>query len=272
MRIPPYWTWQDYAVLDRKGKEKKYSALGWSFETLEGARQDAVARAKRYLERPLREEIVESIQQDGQEVGAITRNRYGSLVLNTTSVCFVDVDFPVLETQGVLDSLSLMFSPAKKRRRLETLRQGTLDWLKGWFAKNLQRSFRLYETAAGARLLFTDRLYNPASDDVAALFAELGSDMLYRKLTLKQECFRARLTPKPWRCGWRRPPNQYPWETQEAQERYRTWQRDYESHCEGYGICRLVEVLGEECGEAAINGIVGLHDEYTCLDGQAELA
>ena len=47
MRIPPSWTWQDYAVLDRKGKEKKYSALGWSFESLEGARQDAVARAKR---------------------------------------------------------------------------------------------------------------------------------------------------------------------------------------------------------------------------------
>ena len=287
MRIPSHWSRQDYTGPDHKGKEKTYSAWGWSFESLSKAKDEAVARAQRvfeavtgggqpdsydYLENPLREEIVESVQQDGQEVAAITRNRYGALVLNTASVCFVDVDFPEFESQGLLDSIALMFSPSKKRARLKARRQRTIDRLKGWFEGNPGRSFRLYETAAGARLLFTDRLYDPASADVAGLFGELGSDKLYRRLTVKQECFRARLTPKPWRCGCKRPPNRYPWETSKAEEKYRAWQRDYESESEGYGICRLVEVLGDACGDETISGIVSLHDEYTCFDGEAELA
>src|SRR5262249_13129913 len=45
-----------------------------------------------YDERPLREEIIEEIRDGGKLVALITRNAYGSLVLNTNRVMFVDVD------------------------------------------------------------------------------------------------------------------------------------------------------------------------------------
>ncbi|MBN1763767.1 MAG: hypothetical protein JW860_00790 [Sedimentisphaerales bacterium] len=43
-----------------------------------------------YLEHPLREEIIESFVQGKEEIAVITRNRYGSLILNSASVCFIE--------------------------------------------------------------------------------------------------------------------------------------------------------------------------------------
>ena len=104
------------------------------------------------------------------------------------------------------------------------------------------------------------------------LLEELGSDTLYRRLTEKQACFRARLTAKPWRVGCNRPPNRYPWKDADAEIKYRKWQRDYEAKCGAYGICELVEVFGKGCGHEKINAVVALHDKHTCGKTAAPLA
>ena len=287
MRIPPYWARGTYSGADGKGRTRIFWACGWSFDSLAAAKKDAAARARRisdllsmggrpdsydYLDRPLREEIVQSLRHGDEEIAVITRNRYGALVLNSPSVCFVDVDFPIVRSQGLLDAIVLLFSPKRRRQRALAGQEKTVQAVRRWAEGNPMRSFRLYRTSAGLRLLFTDRLYDPTSAETATLLSELGSDLLYRRLTLKQECFRARLTPKPWRCGCVRPPNSYPWDAPDAEQAYRRWQGDYETKSEPYTTCRLIETRGGGPAGEHIGTVVSLHDRYTCRAPEAKLA
>ncbi len=287
MRIPQYWAKENYTGVNRKGRELSFWAWGWSFNSLTGAKEEAKVRAKRildaianggnpdsydYLENPLREEIMDSVGPSGKEMAIVTRNRYGSLVLNCQSICFVDVDFPKVQTNGMLDTLLLLFSPKRRLEKTRIVQQDCIGNIKAWSQDHPKRSFRLYQTAAGLRLLFTDKSYDPVSDEVSNLLGDLGSDPLYRKLTLKQECFRARLTPKPWRCGCNRPPNRYPWETPDAEHKYRRWQHKYEAKSKGYATCSFLETFGDPLQDESFSEIVSLHDQFTCRDGKVVLA
>ena len=287
MRIPPYWSKGTYTGADRNGREDTFSAWGWSFDSVAEAESDAAARAKRvferiangvkpdtydYSDRPLREEILERLGRNGDEIAVITRNRYGALVLNSASVCFVDVDFPEVRPQGLGDRIGLLFSKQKRQRRRQEIQDATLMLVRAWAARNPQRAFRLYRTAAGLRLLFTDRLYDPTSNETAELLAELKSDWRYRKLTEKQACFRARLTPKPWRCRCDRPPARYPFDDGGAEEAYGKWLKKYEEKTQGYATCRFVESIGQGDGSAALETIIDIHDRYSCGEAEARLA
>jgi hypothetical protein len=287
MRIPPYWAKGTYAGTDRKGKDQTFWAWGWSFTGLAAAKEDAIARARSifdrltngtridsydYLERPLREEIIDSLRQGEDDIAVITRNRYGALVLNSSSVCFADVDFPELRYQGLVDAVLLFFSKSRRQQRMRAARDATVQAVRDWAERNPQRSFRLYRTFAGLRLLFTDRLYDPTSAETVDLLTSVGSDLLYRRLTEKQECFRARLTPKPWRCGCRRPRNRYPWDDADKERTYREWEQKYEEKTTGYVTCQFVEKLGGGTLDARTNTIVDIHDQYACGETEAKLA
>ena len=212
MKIPRYWTKEDYSGVNHKGQELSVTAWGWSTESLAAAKQHAIERAQKiiekmaggmelqwydYLEHPLREEIIDSVRQGDNEIAIITRNRYGALILNSADVCFVDVDFPRIKANGILEGICLLFSSSKKQQKAQIIREETLQFVQDWARANPQRSFRIYRTFAGLRLLFTDSLYDPASEQVRHLLQELKSDSLYCRLTEKQQCFRARLSPKP---------------------------------------------------------------------------
>ena len=287
MRIPKYWARQTCRGEDPKGRSIVLQTRGWSDASLAAAREKAAQRAQNalarlfreeplgdyeYLDQPIPEEIVDSVGPQGQEIAVITRNRYGSLVLNSASVCFVDIDFPPIQSQGIKDALALLFSKRKRNERKQALEQTTLQNVRSWAQRNSSRLFRLYRTAAGLRLLFTDRLYDPTSRETSSLLQELGSDRLYRRLTEKQECFRARLTPKPWRIGCTRPPTGFPWIDDSAEQEYRQWQRTYEQKSTPYQVCQLVESVGQDASDNTITAIVALHDRYTCTNGAAELA
>jgi hypothetical protein len=289
MRIPRHWAKGSYTGRDRAGNPRTFQAWGWSSSSLEAARSAGEAAARRifdrlqrdeergagpydYLDRPLREEIVESVAHEGAVLAAITRNHYGALVLNTSSVCFADVDFPRAVPNGILDALVLAFSAARREQRRRLAEEATIEHVRGWLRRHPGRALRLYRTCAGLRLLFTDRLYEPASQGIAQLFSELGTDALYRRLTEKQECFRARLTPKPWRCGCPRPPRGYPWNDPAAEQAYREWQRDYEDRSRSFRVCRLLERLGTGPADERIAAVMELHDRHTCGADGAPLA
>ncbi|MBN2291203.1 MAG: hypothetical protein JXM70_02185 [Pirellulales bacterium] len=287
MRIPPYWSRGTFTGTNQKGREETFRAWGWSFDSLAEAQNDAVARAKRifehfisnvdfdrydYVDVPLREEILHRIGEGDDEIAVITRNRYGAMVLNAASVCFVDVDFPPVRGQGLVDSIGLIFSKQKRQQRQEEIQDATLMLVREWAARNPQRSFRLYRTAAGLRLLFTDRLYDPTSSETAELLGELKSDWRYRKLTEKQACFRARLTPKPWRCHCKRPPGRYPFDDGGAEEAYHKWLENYEEKSRGYATCHLIESNGRGAGNDVLDTIIEVHDRYSCGASDTELA
>ena len=289
MRIPPYWARAVHTGKDTKGKNHSYSAFGWSLESLAAAREDASARAKRifdflitgktleqnqyeYLDQPLREEIIETISHNSQEIALITRNRYGALVLNAASVCFADIDFPPMPTKGFIDAILLAFSTKRREQRIQAVRDETIKKVKDWAGQNPDRSFRMYRTCAGLRLLFTDRLYDPTSKETDNFLKALGSDPLYRKLTEKQECFRARLTPKPWRCGCDKPPGQYPWIDADAEKICRQWEQKYQNGTKQYATCELMDTIGTGIKDKAIDTVVELHDQYVLNNAGAVIA
>lgn len=275
MRIPQFWVKESRTGKDIRGKVWTGSAWGWSFKSLSEAQQKAAERASRalerlssgsrperygYLEAPLREEIIETLGSEREPVAVVTRNRYGALVLNAARVCFVDIDFPASKPTGFLHSLSELFSKKRREAQARTQQEASLQAVEAWAQKNRRAAFRVYLTCAGLRLLFTDRLYEPTAGDTEQLFHSFGTDPLYRKLTQKQECFRARLSPKPWRIGCPNPPSRYPWQDSRAEQRYHDWQRGYESKSSGLAVCRLVKEYGKASSEADIQLVISRHD------------
>ena len=63
---------------------------------------------------------------------------------------------------------------------------------------------RLYRTPAGLRLMAVHRPFDPRGEETKACFDALGVDPVYARMCFNQRCFRARLTPKPWRIGLQR--------------------------------------------------------------------
>jgi hypothetical protein len=288
MRIPRFWAIsQAQGKLPESDEIGTFTAVGWSFESLSGAEESARQRAIRiaeraglgerratygYFDRPIREEIEETIAHDGDEHGVITRNQYGALVLNSSRVMFADVDFPAVIPRGFFDAMRLSFSRNARAARSREVEQATWNRVRAWAEANSHRSFRLYRTAAGMRLLLTDRVYEPAAADTTKLLEELGSDPLYRKLTQVQECFRARLTPKPWRCGVAHPPCRFPFIDREAEGKYRRWQSEYEKKSTPYRACELVGTFGTPAQDAIIEQTIRIHDDRACQPNGAPLA
>lgn len=280
MRIPPYWVRESYTGHDTNGQPQTFVAWGWSFQSREEAQDDGRARARRifdymiqgrkperypYLDRPMREEIVQTVPLRGKDIAVLTRNKYGALVLNSANVLFADIDFPAGKPGGG-GLMKRLFGGGGNQPSGEAL---TLGGIQNWAAHNPGRTFRLYRTKAGLRLLFTDKLYEPKSSETAALLASVGSDPMYQLLTQKQESFRARLTPKPWRCDFYNPPNQYPWSDSQSEAAFRAWEREYKQSCAGYKTCELVEEVGLPSGLEEIGMITELHDKIACPgDGQ----
>jgi hypothetical protein len=108
-----------------------------------------------YLDRPVREEIIETLTHDGESIGLITRNRYGALVLNTAKVAFVDVDFPAARPAGIRERVAWLFGPGKRQARQTELEDRVGRDIEEWARRNPQSRFRLYRTCAGYRLLLT---------------------------------------------------------------------------------------------------------------------
>jgi len=243
---------------------------------------------------PIREEVVE---RAGELV--VTRNAYGAKCLNTPDVLFADLDFeprfpgcaavlpfaiaawiaggvlawrfesivigvaalvagPLLG--GVLQHLASSFvlglrgGPERVgQRRIDAWSRAHPDW-----------SLRVYATPAGLRVLVTHRTFDPVSSDVAAFFTALGTDPLYARMCTKQRCFRARLSPKPWRIGLttnlKPRPGVWPVKPERLQER-RAWLDDYDQRSLAFSACRFVRELGTGTSCDAARRVVAFHDE-----------
>ncbi|MHB1155562.1 MAG: hypothetical protein ACYC26_01855 [Phycisphaerales bacterium] len=278
MRIPKYWT---RAAVDETGREvepeRGFWALGWSDVSMDEAKRCAVERARRIVERlskgqdvqggypypnrPIREQIIE---RDDGAGWAITRNSYGSLVLNAANAMFVDIDLPVL---GIGHLIGRLFGKKKSdpsQAIIEQTRQVVTN-MSGMGA-------RLYRTAGGFRLLITSETYDPTGDLTHDLLKAFGTDQRYATLCKVQECFRARLTPKPWRCGVPRFTERYPFKDYAHEQRMAAWVSEYDRAIRNFGVCHCIESIGNGAIAPAIEPIVKLHDQHACRNGGAPLA
>ena len=250
-----------------------------------------------YADRPVREPIMREFHDSTGEISAlVTRNLYGALVLNAARALFVDVDFPepanaagdTAAGKGSADSaprggcLSLLAwllpllaprsttSPGSTTPPAADPLQPILAKAHAWTAANPGWQWRIYRTKAGVRLLATHALFSPGDPQVQQVFEALGADPLYRKLCANQQCFRARLTPKPWRCGYHAPPKRWPFPNADAESEYNHWEKQYLQRCGEWGTCELLEDHGPAHPELA--PLVEFHDAATRISSNLPLA
>jgi hypothetical protein len=240
---------------------------------------------------PIREEIVASY---GETV--LTRNSYGAVCLNTPNVLFADIDFSEwpsarlalfvlgaficgavalgwtlhlgLGCAALMFALLIFYPIASRlhrwwillsggdeqlvRRRIDKFLNAHSDW-----------HVRLYRTPAGLRVLAMHQTFNPSDTEVAECFRTLGTDPIYVRMCLRQQCFRARVSPKPWRIGISRhlrPTGVWPIDPSRLPER-RQWIENYEQAATNYASCRFIEGLGSGVIHPEVSDVQQIHDE-----------
>ena len=286
MKIPKYWIRREGTVSRPDGKALRLFAWGWS-ETSTG---DAEARAGdrfrsleqrvsqgldlprgyAYGDRPVREQIIEEIAGPGGEPDALlTRNSYGSVVLNASRSMFIDVDAkPAASGGGGGGFLKSLFGGGGASKPADP----QLDRLRDVLRQSGAGSFRLYKTAAGFRVLATDRVYTPGSSESEALMRQAGADPAFIQLCRIQDSFRARLTPKPWRVGKPTPPGDFPREDARTQQLFDQWLQEYERAAGSKATCQFVETIGGDNVHPDVAHIVQLHDDRTRATSSLPLA
>lgn len=242
---------------------------------------------------PIREEIV---SRHGEAV--VTRNSYGARCLNTPDVLFADVDFAtrmpwyvptaccvgvplaVLVTGLLMGSWGVALFGSIGALIVGGALVGPVDYilkrLRGGqerLARKRINAFiqthgdwhlRLYRTPAGLRVMAMHRTFDPGEKAVAEFFKALGTDPVYMRMCLNQRCFRARVSPKPWRVGveqhLRPRPGVWPINPERMPDRAR-WVESYEKASQGYAACRYVESLGSGATAQGAREVQEIHDE-----------
>jgi hypothetical protein len=217
---------------------------------------------------PLREEMIEEIKDSsGNRVAVITRNAAGCLVLNTARVMFIDLDIvnaPYLHgtLRGCLTSLFVGWLRKPTPADALSDEEKVLEHIRTWHSKHPDWGMRVYRTKRGFRLLVTHDVFNPTEGNVTQIMQELGADKRYMLLCGAQSCFRARLTPKPWRIKLQKPSTRYPWETPEQELLQREWEEHYHQVIKDYSVCTFVETLGVSNVHPEVEQILHIHDRY----------
>jgi hypothetical protein len=279
MNFPKFWA---------RGEAQGVRAWGWSNEGLAQAAALGGEVAQRiaarlacgnrsqlgryeYGERPLREEVLREFREGTEAPAAvITRNSYGCLVLNTARLLFVDVDIGEAPRQGGV--LGRLFGSKKAVSRHEDARQFVLEQAAAWAGQNANWGWRVYRTRAGLRLAAIHRPFAPEEKVCALVFEALGADPLYRRLCGHQQCFRARLTPKPWRCNVPNPPARWPFEDERAAVSFQRWEKVYLSAANEYATCELIAKIGTTVVSPELTELIATHDEATRCESSLPLA
>jgi len=227
--------------------------LAWLQEQVQfTARGPKQAAMYEYGSGVIREEWLQLLAgTDDAPEAVVTRNRYGAPVLNARSLAMIDVDLPE-EGQRGLAFWKKPPDPAEE----------AVAKLRDWQKQNPRASLRVYRTPKGLRVLRTDEEIPADSAEGQRMLAELCTDPLYAALCKRQQCFRARLGPKPWRAQVSLPPGSFPREGNDA-SRFETWLVEYAMAEATHAACRYTASIGEENIAGTLRRLVAAHDEMS---------
>lgn len=257
---------------------------------------------------PIREEIVRE-WEDADVV--VTRNSYGALCLNTTRAMFVDVDRPephvggfcclgallgailggvggplLLETDWILSAFVGMIAIAlvasilaRVRERCDLRARRPVQWAiersRAWCASRPDWCVVAYETPAGARLLPVHAAFDASDESAFEFMSFVKADPLYQRMCRLQKCFRARVSPKPWRAGVQehfRAGGTWPVQDPKKLAARAEWVRRYDQVASDHASCRLVETVGRGLPDPGVEQIRRIHDELCRAESGLELA
>ena len=258
MKIYKYWTIEKSRV-DIQGEMKDLTTYGGSNISLD----DAALNARTKMEKVKRKiqgdrhvfddyevEIREEILQTLDDKTIITRNRYGAQVLNAEALLFLDIDKP--KPAGLAGLFKKSTPEGDKERIFDMVRKQAES------PRYAGLGFRIYETYQGARVIVTGRAFDARDRETQSLMNDFNVDPLYAAICRKQGCFRARLTPKPWRMKMKAYKVRYPGESADIQ--FDGWLQQYEQASKSFSVCRLIGNVGASHGASEA---VRLHDDLT---------
>ncbi len=214
-----------------------------------------------YNRLPFCEEVIERFTKDGELVTVISRVHYGSIVLNTSNVLFADIDLPRRLLKKPSRGLFSFFSKAPEP---EIPGAAVIENLQEICNVDRSLGFRLYRTAAGFRAMATSRPFDVNDPLTTTLLEKMRSDGLYVVLCKRQQCFRARLTPKPFRIGIKHPPARFPYADEAAVSAVTQWQSGYDQASKKYSTCAFVAHVGNPHVHKDVHSILQLHDHFAC--------
>jgi hypothetical protein len=268
MKLYKHWVTEKQTILI-DGVEQTITCYGGSNISVDDARLRAKEKAEKVkrkikgekhlfdeYEAEIREEILRII--DGHS--AITRNRYGAQILNTENLMILDIDKPK-PSGGLVGLFKKKDSRPSKEQIFDAVRQLATT------PKYKVYGFRIYETYQGARIIVSGRDFDPHAVETKRIMDEFNCDPLYITLCIKQKCYRARLTPKPYRMNMRRYKVQFP--RKEEDTEFKQWLAEYERESRNFNTCRFIEQVG---ARYSMNDVVQLHDEITGANFRQPLA
>lgn len=257
MKIFKYWTSEKQKV-KISGEEKEITCYGGSNVSLE----DAAVKAKEKMEKLKRKisgdrsvfkdyevEIREEILQIVDDNSIITRNRYGARVLNAATLMFLDIDKP----KALFGGLFKKSDPQQDKAKIfEQIRKTAAS------PKYKDLGFRVYETFQGARAIVLGKEFTTKDHTTYEMMNDFNCDSLYVAICRKQGCFRARLTPKPYRMKMQSYKVKYPSDGDDLE--FQNWLSIYEQASRNFSVCKFVEQAG---ASQSVSDVVRLHDEIT---------
>ena len=292
MQFYKFWT-SAQATFKGPNGDITINCRGYSNESVEHALVVAQERARESTQRnvdgnlsnyysagAIREEIVEEFDDaDGQTIAIISRNSYGCLVLNTPNVFFADVDLPdspvAPSLAPLVKGLFSLFKGSKLGELAGTLEDSLTGSPEGSdLAKTLETivqsdaslRVRLYRTLKGFRVLIVSKLIPANSANSVDLLKKMKADKLYASLCKTQDCYRARLSPKPWRCDFHQPTVKFPYSSNAKQKQMEAWITSYESAASQFSTCHFVGEFGSASGNPVAMKIAELHDHFSLAD------
>ena len=266
MKIYKYWVTEKQTILI-DGAEQSIICYGGSNISAEDARIRAKEKAEKVKRKIKGEkhlfdeyevEIREEILQIIDDHSAITRNRYGAQVLNAEKLLILDIDKPKA-------SFGDLFK--KKEAGQDKLKIFDMVRKLASASKYQGYGFRIYETYQGARVIVLGRDFDARDHDTVKIMNEFNCDRLYMTICQKQDCFRARLTPKPYRMNMRRYKVPFPREGEDAE--LQNWLVEYERERRNFCVCKFIEQIGPR---HVVSDAVHLHDEITGANFRQPLA
>jgi hypothetical protein len=266
MKLYKYWVTEKQRILI-DGVEQEITCYGGSNSSTD----DAWGKAKEKAERIQRKikgekhlfdeyeaEIREEILQIIDDHSAITQNRYGAQVLNAENLMMLDIDKPK-------PSLGNLFrkqdTTSDKARIFDMVRKLATT------SKYKDFGYRIYETYQGARVIVLGKPFDPRDPQTKKMMDEFNCDPLYTRLCIKQGCYRARLTPKPYRMNMRAYKVKFPRDGDDRE--FQQWLTNYESESRNFSVCQLIQQIGTN---HSLNEIIRLHDDITGVNYRQPLA
>jgi hypothetical protein len=253
---------------------------------------------------PIREQV---LARHGATV--ITRNIYGAHCLNTPDVLFADIDFPERSSTpitcltylvllaaaiawgivqrspwiGVLASLGVLFFGHLVGRAIFQWRErsqpnpeeAAITRVREFLQARPDWHARMYRTPRGLRLLALHQTFDPTDAAVREHLQNLGTDPVYIQMCQNQRCFRARVSPKPWRMGINQHMRPRPGVWPIAPERMavrQQWIENYEAKAPGYASCRYLESFGPPTVDPVARQVWELHDHLCRAESTLPLA